>query len=259
MAFPNLTPTRSEFAQALMDRINSPTMLDQRQTSLCGPAVFLYNVLKREPEDFAKYVIELYETGSGHIRSLKVKPRIGCRNYHPLGPLGAAVDWVALASLRDSENSLLPYDSAEVEAGGITMPGALAGWFRAANFGQVENKTNIFFDSDLATLVKASQRFSSGSVVCLFIGANLLNGKVGDTIIPDHWVSLSSAVRVDGVSMTQLLSQGQKVNGDEKLAKAGINFDVFTWGQTSYPVRKERAGLTVETCIDYFYGYVAAK
>jgi len=27
----------------------------------------------------------------------------------------------------------------------------------------------------------------------------------------------------------------------------------------SYLVSKRRPGLTVETCIDYFYGYVAAK
>jgi len=258
-AFPNLGASRSQFAQALMERINSPTLLDQGATSLCGPAVFLYNVLKREPEDFAKYVIELYETGSGHIRTLKVKAGTDCRNYHPLGSQVAAVDWVALASLRDSSNSFLDYDSASVEAGGITMPGTLTGWFRAANFSQVQNKTNIFFDSDLSTLVKASQLFSSGFVVCLFIGANLLTGKVGDTIIPDHWVSLSSAVRVDGHTTSQLSSLGKKVNGDEKLSTAGIGFDVFTWGETSYPVRKKRADLTVGTCIDYFYGYVAAK
>jgi hypothetical protein len=258
-AFPNLGLSRSLFAQALMDRVNSPTMLDQGATSLCGPAVFLYNVLKRDPEDFAKYVIELYEKGSGRIRSLEVKPGFDCRNYRPLGTQIAAVDWVALASLRDSANAVLDYDSSTVQLGGITTPGTLAGWFRAANFGQVENKTNLFFDSDLSALVKGSQRFSSGSVVCLLIGANLLSGRAGDSMIPDHWVSLSSPVRVDGVSTAYLLSQGDKVNKDEKLRKAGISFDVFTWGETSYPVKKRRAGLTVETCIDYFYGYVAAK
>jgi len=242
-----------------MNRLNSPTMLDQGHTSLCGPAVFLYNILKREPEDFAQYVIELYESGNGHIGSLKVKPGTDCRNYRPLATDVAAVDWVALASLRDSENSLLDYDTVSVEAGGITMPRALSAWFRAANFSQVENKTNIYFDSDLSTLVKASQLFSSGFVVCLFVGANVLLGQPGGTVIPDHWVGLSSAVRVDGVSIALLSSQGTKVNSDTKLAKAGIAFDVFTWGETSYPVQKQHAGLNVETFIDYFYGYVAAK
>ena len=258
-AFPNLGLSRSLFAQALMDRVNSPTMLDQGATSLCGPAVFLYNVLKREPEDFARYVIELYETGRGRIRSLEVKAGVDCRNYRPPGSQVAAVDWVALASLRDGSNSVFDYDSAAVQVGGITLPGTLAGWFSAAQFSQVENKTNLFFDSDLSTLVKASQRFSSGSVVCLLIGANMLSGRSGDTMIPDHWVSLSSPVRIDGTSTAYLLSRGDNVNKDGKVRKAGISFDVFTWGETSYPVTKRRAGLTVETCIDYFYGYVAAK
>ena len=258
-AFPNLGLSRSLFAQALMDRINSPTMLDQGATSLCGPAVFLFNVLRREPEDFAKYVIGLYETGRGRIGSLEIKPGVDCRSYRPVGTQVAAVDWVALASLRDGANKVLDYDSAAVQAGGITLPGTVAGWFSAANFSQVENKTNLFFDSDLSTLIKASQRFTSGSVVCLFIGANLLSGRGGDTTIPDHWVSLSSPVRIDGASTAFLASQGDKINKDDKLAKAGISFDVFTWGETSYPVNKRRAGLTVETCIDYFYGYVAAK
>ena len=113
-------------------------MLDQGSTSLCGPAVFLYNVLKREPEDFAKYVIELYETGRGRIGSLEVKPGIDCRNYRPLGSQVAAVDWVALASLRDGANAVLDDDSAAVQVGGITLFGTLAGWFGAAKFGQVE-------------------------------------------------------------------------------------------------------------------------
>jgi hypothetical protein len=53
--------------------------------------------------------------------------------------------------------------------------------------------------------------------------------------------------------------QGDKINTDDKLAKAGITFDVYTWGETSYAVNKRRPGLNVETCVDYFYGYVAAK
>jgi len=258
-AYPNLGLSRTLFAQALMDRINSPTMIDQGATSLCGPAVFLYNVLKREPEDFARYVTDLYETGRAKIGSLEVKPGADCRSYRVVAGDVAAVDWVALASLRDGGNALLDYQSPSNEAAGITMPGTLASWFRAANFRQVENRTNVFFDSDLSTLVKASNLFAAGSVVCLLIGANLLTGSPGGTTIPDHWVSLSSPVRVGGAPVGPLAPLGDKVNTDPKLAKAAVSFDVFSWGETSYPVTKRRSGLTVETCIDYFYGYVAAK
>jgi hypothetical protein len=258
-AFPNLGLSRQLFAQALMDRVNSPTMLDQGSTSLCGPAVFLYNVLKRYPDDFAKYVIDLYEKGTAKIGTLEVKPGADCRNYRPVADDVAAVDWVALASLRDGCNALLDYQSPSNEAAGITLPASLASWFRAANFRQVENRTNLFFDSDLSTVVKASNLFSAGAVVCLLIGGNLLTGRPGGSTIPDHWVCLSSPVKVDGAPVAPLVTLGDKVNKDPKLAKATITFDLFTWGETSYPVHKRRPKLTVETFVDYFYGYVAAK
>jgi hypothetical protein len=59
------------------------------------------------------------------------------------------VDWVALASLRDSTNLFSDYQSHTNAAAGITLPGTLAGWFSASGFSQVENRTNLVFDSDL--------------------------------------------------------------------------------------------------------------
>jgi hypothetical protein len=54
------------------------------------------------------------------------------------------------------------------------------------------------------------------------------------------------------------VSTGQ-VNGDAKLAASQIRFDIFTWGTPNRPVHQRRPGLTVETVVDYFYGFVAAK
>jgi hypothetical protein len=80
----------------------------------------------------------------------------------------------------------------------------------------------------------------------------LLTGSPGGIAIPDHWVSLSSPVRVGGAPVGPLAPLGDKVNTDPKLAKAAVSFGVFSWGETSYPVTKRRPGLRVETCIDYF-------
>jgi hypothetical protein len=66
-AFPNLGFSRTIFAKDLMNRINSSSLVDQQVTSLCGPAAFLFSVLKKDPEVFAKYVIDLYETGRARI------------------------------------------------------------------------------------------------------------------------------------------------------------------------------------------------
>jgi hypothetical protein len=259
-AFPNLGVSRSAFALDLMNRINSPSLLDQRVTSLCGPAVFLYSVLCKDPEVFAQYVIDLYETGQAKIGSLVVKPGSDCRNYAVVARKIAPVDWVALASLRDGSNALLDYDEPSVAAGGITLPSAVAGWFRSAGFKSVTNRTNIYFDSDLWTLLQANTERGAGAAVCLFVGSNLFSGTPGGTAIPDHWVALTSAVRIDGVSTASLLARGASaVNGDKNLAATGIGFDVFTWGDPGYPARRNRPTLSVETCIDYFYGYVSAK
>ena len=259
-AFPNLGISRSAFAFDLMNRLNSPSLLDQRVTSLCGPAVFLYNVLLKQPEMFARYVIDLYEKGQGTLGSLVVKPGGDCRNYRVVGSKIQPVDWVALASLRDSSNAVLDYDSPSVEAGGITLPSAVAAWFRAAGFTSVVNRTNLFFDSDLWTLLKADQARGAGAAVCLFIGANLLTGSEDGRAIPDHWVGLTSALRIDGTSTAALMARGEKsVSGDKKLSGTGISFDVFTWGDPGYPARRNRPKLDVATCVDYFYGYVSAK
>jgi hypothetical protein len=169
------------------------------------------------------------------------------------------VDWVALASLRDGANYFLDYQSPANQVAGITLPSTLAGWFSAANFSQVENRTNLVFDSDLQTLIKASQRYTSGSVVCLLIGANLLTGSTGGSLIPDHWVGLTSPVTIDGAATTHLASLGSTVNNDAKLAASQIRFDVFTWGDPNRSVQQRRANLTVATVVDYFYGFVAAK
>jgi len=198
-----------------------------------------------------------------HERDLALGRRSRRATRRPTGQVpdrtSRMADWVALASLRDGGNAVLDYDSPAVQLGGITLPSSLASWFRAANFAQVENRTNLFFDSDIQTLIQAGARFSSGATVCLFIGANLLSGREGGTAIPDHWVVLTSPIRIGGASMPSLVTMGSKVNGDARLAEAGISFDVFTWGDAGYPVRKRRPHLNVKTCVDFFYGFVAAK
>jgi hypothetical protein len=257
-AFPNLGVSRQQVAHDLMERINSPSAIDQGSSSLCGPAVFLFSLLHKSPEVFAKYVIDLYDTGQAKIGDLMVKPGQDCRNYRPVSDV-APVDWVALASMRDGANKMFDYDSPGVQFGGITLPGDLATWFRKAGFAQVENRTNLLFDKDLLTLLRACEKLASGAAVCLFVGASLLSGGLGGTTIPDHWVSLTAPIRIDGATLASLLARGAKVNDDKTLAQSGISFEVFTWGETSYPVRKFRPQLTVKTCLDYFYGYVSAK
>ena len=153
-AFPTLGISRRDFAHQLMDRVNSPSLIQQASSSLCGPAMFMFALIRRDPETYVRFVIDLYDRGVAQLGTMKIAPGSDCRNYTPAGAI-AAVDWVALAGLRDGSNALLDYDSVEVEAGGITFPMQMASWFRAAGF-KVENRTNLLFDKDLHTLSTAA-------------------------------------------------------------------------------------------------------
>lgn len=187
-----------------------------------------------------------------------MKPGSDCRLYRPAGEI-SPVDWVALASLRDGTNTFLDYDVPSVAVGGITLPRDIAGWFGSSHFLQVVNRTNLYFDGDLLTVIKAHQQYCAGNHVCLLIGANVLQGKRTGTTFPDHWVVLSSQIRIGGVLATTLAGLGSKVKDDDALLGSPIEFDVYTWGKPSRGITDGWPGLKVRDFLEYFYGFVAAK
>lgn len=257
-AFSNLN--RIDVAKELRQRIEEPHKIDQGQSSLCGPSVFIYCIAKRKPKVYAQYVIDLFEKGEASIGRLKIKPGRDCKNYQPPTDSGmVGVDWIALAGLRDSENNAMDYDSYKDQVSGITLPGTVAKWFAFGDFIAVRNKTNKVFDKDLYMLLKAHQLYMCGAMVCLFVGANVLQGFPKGKSPADHWVVLESGIRIDHKTVDPLLGQGKKVNQDSSLLSKRIDFNIFTWGQGSYPVNRKKTDLTVGEFLDYYYGFVAAQ
>ncbi len=142
------------------------------------------------------------------------------------------VDCVALASLRDSGNDFLEYDGPSDEAGGITMPGDLVGWFKDAGFSKDANYTNFVFTKDVKNLVGASDRFAHGHSVCLFINSNMLGKAHEESWFPDHWVVLASPVT---------------------FADGKATFSVYTWG--SLRTVAPRPNVLCEN----LYGYISSS
>jgi len=269
-AFTGLGVSRAAFAMDLMEHINSPSLIHQRNASLCGPACFLYALLQKTPETYAQFVIDLYEKGQAKVGGLEVKPKVDCKNFSvpaggSSGPSNrrtgiSAVDWVSLAGLRDSSNIYFDYDFPSVGFGGITMPSGMAGWFKNSwKFQDVVNRTNVYLTKDLLTLVQAHQKFCAGHKVCLFIGGNVLTGEDGGKLIPDHWVLLSSQISIDGSLATNLTKLGAKVNDSDTLQQASVEFTVCTWGNPNMDIGENQTNLTVSGFLDYFYGFVSAK
>ncbi len=95
----------TEITTLLEKRIVKPWEIDQAGTSLCGPAVFFYCQAKDCPALYVKSVIELYMYGETKINDLHIKPSSACKKAK-LPKKMASIDWITLASLTDSSNSL---------------------------------------------------------------------------------------------------------------------------------------------------------
>lgn len=230
-AFPNIS--RSEVVDGLRDRLAEPTHIDQANTSLCGPASLMYCLASAKPALYAQYVVELYQTGRSTIGRLTVEPGADCKAYKATAAGGIhPVDWVALASLRDSENDAFDYDAPSCEAGGITMPGDLLDWFKDVGFSKDANVTNLVFTKGEDVLTAASGRRDQNHNVCLFINANMLEKPDEDSWTPDHWVVLRSAVAVGG---------------------GRAKFSVYTWGGV------RAVDQPVGDVCENFYGYISSS
>jgi hypothetical protein len=235
--FPKLD--RDEIGVGLLMRIANPGTLRQGQASLCGPTALLFNLVSDQPGQYARFAIDLYEKGRAKIGRLLIEPGGDIRTYRP--PPGSIhpVDWMTMASIRDSENYFFDYDSIEAEFAGITLPGELAHWFRLAGYSDVREETNVYFNKGTGTLDDATRLFSNGYRVCMFINAKMLDAKeqTESSTIPDHWVVLRSPIARSGGKVT---------------------LKVFTWGNGDYQI-PQAGDLSQDDFLGNFYGYVAGK
>jgi hypothetical protein len=233
--FPKIS--RKEVVDGLRERVNDPVTQNQNQSSLCGPSVLLFALLNDAPDVYIQYVVNLWTKGVGALGSVTVTPSKGCRNYKPPADKIAPVDWIALASLRDSENTLWDYSSADDESSGITRPEILQSWFKALNFRNVRNETNFVFTKGQSDIDAANKLYTEGNWVCLLIDGDVLTSpqKKGRSLYPDHWVVMRSKIRF----------------GD------GPPMRVYSWGKIM--TIPDLGTMTADDFCKKFYGYVAAR
>ena len=233
--WPNLT--RADVAQGLRDRIDDPDTIDQNRTSLCAASSFFHELVTDDPEKYAQTAIDLFEKGQATIGSLKLKPKSDLMNYKLNSNDIAPADWILAASLRDSGNWFLNYESTGDDASAITIPSTLAGWFRDAGYQDVKNETNLIVTKDFDNALETNKLKRLGYHVCMFVSANMLKTPQTPSVIPDHWIVMLSPIA--------------KVNVD------CCEFSCFTWGT------KRKVPQTGRLRLKHFewnyYGYVACK
>jgi hypothetical protein len=238
--------SRRAVAMGLQVRIYDPSAIHEKVSSLCGPAALLYDLASRDPIAYVNYVISLYEKGFAVIKDIEVVPGIDLRDYDP-GNKVEASDWIALASLRDSENYFFDYQDASDEFAGITLPGELEGWFRKVGYAEVVNDARVIVDQEEESIRRANTYFHKGFRVCLFIHSNMLSKSTesSGSATADHWVV-----------QTVPASFGLTVLGGE--TKKTISLAIYTWGEGRRLVPLTGV-LALDDFLDNYYGFVAAK
>lgn len=244
-AFKNIP--RDELLKNLRERELDASRISQRGTSLCGPASLMFLAARHRPARYAQFVTDLYESGTARLERLKITPGQDCKDFNPAGKIAAA-DWVALASVRDSENAIFDYDEDDDALAGITLPGTLAGWLEKAGFRELVNETNLYLTKGEENLRAADRLHRSGASVCLFIDADGISKEPSDRGLlsqiatsANHWVVLTSGM---------------------ELSAESVRFTVYTWGQGAWQVPHTLVNnkrMTMSQWLQNYYGFVACK
>ncbi|MEQ1325039.1 hypothetical protein [Acinetobacter soli] len=230
--------SKEKIETGLQSRLNEP-LPDQDFSSLCGPATYFFCLINLSPSRYKLAVKQLWETGQTKIGELDIKPsQDGCRRvknfYYSNGkPKVPPIDWITLASLRESENLKLKLDDPSHEVAGITTPKELEGWFVKSGFNVVASYPIKMggYDRDFIASINSKYAGPHYYIVTL-ISASLLDSGVssGTNIFPDHWIVWTDKLRD---------LNGQPINESSSTYDTKVKLKMFTWGENRARLKKE--------------------
>lgn len=249
---------RRDVADSLRVRVDDPDKIDQFSTNTCGVASFVRNWAIDDPVGYAWLGIQLYETGRGRIdnprsKSVKIISSHEALRKHPLPqdsqgrPMDSA-DWIILASVRHSYNSVMQYpDPVFGEAiSAINFPGDVVGLFRAAGYQKIVDGTNWWSSRGYENAMKAGQLCDSGWRVVLLINARLLDeDRFSSTALvtsSDHWVVLVDPEKLPGSSSAS--SSSDYFTDANELSSAMGSIDINYFWRRNEPVEADRIGVS---------------
>lgn len=228
----------------ISSRINYSSYPNQGATSLCGPASFFYCLQMDRPDIYKKVANDLWVFGKTKINNLVIEPGNGCR--HPKGKFYlngrervSGLDWITLASLRDSENFIMSYDEIDDQVAGITMWGKLSEWFEKAGYVKVFSNVGLS-KSNVQDLAKLNEYANEGFKVVTLISAGMLfDFGTDDTSSKNHWIVWDGAIKNE---------KGQDVSDSSKMDEI-VNLKLFSWGEVKNQIKLDKS-------LDYVCGHI---
>ncbi|MGJ0626238.1 hypothetical protein [Xenorhabdus bovienii] len=245
---------KSKIESEIQDRIAKKTYPRQGWASLCGPASFFYSLQMDRPDIYEQAARELWKYGKTKIGKLEIKPGDGCR--HPKGSFYyidenreykkiSGLDWVTLASLRDSENMILSYDEVDDPTSGITAWWSLSDWFEKAGYEKVFSNVSLS-RCNINDLVTLSDYCRDGYRVATLISAGMLKNHEGESSGKNHWIVWEGAVKN---------YQGEDITNNSDLNQP-VNLKLFSWGNVKPQIKNNKS---LDYVINHVFGGLVFK
>lgn len=230
-------PFSKERIQAgLQSRLNEP-FPNQEFTSLCGPAAYFFCLINLSPSRYKLAVKQLWETGHTKIGELEVKPSLsGSRRVKSFylkngDPKIPPIDWITLASLRESENISLNLNNPSQEVAGITLWTELNNWFKKTGFKGLKTYPFYLNGYNPSLISEINQYAGEDYYVVTLISASLLSSgsSSGTQSFPDHWIVWTDKLRD---------TKGQPITSTSDPYTTEVRLKMFTWGENTQRLGK---------------------
>lgn len=231
--------SKEKIEQSLASRLKEKNP-DQSGTWLCGPAAYFFCLLNSRPDIYKTIVKKLWETGNVKVGSLEITPKInGARlvsnfYYENGNPRIPPIDWITLASLRDSENKVLPvksYDSAIIDGSlggwaGITMASDMKSWLQNTGFTVIEEYSNMT-GANYGIIYEINKHAGHDNYIISLTSSDILEGS-NSARVPNHWIVWTDKLRTkDGVPFS----------GSSLLTLKNLKLCLFSWGEVGYKLK----------------------
>jgi len=174
--------------QQVLDRIDSPGLVDQDNRSLCGPCSIIHELAKRQPLRYVTAMRTLYK--EGRLICGTYSAEAGSQLVNGIIPTGIPVaDWMLAAVMRDNENLIADVDPDEGGAAegisGLTYIGAMCTWARQMlGLAHVSSETTYLWGEEDA-ITAGQDAINRGGTAFMLVSAGLWRHDPG--WYPDHW------------------------------------------------------------------------
>ncbi|BAU15184.1 hypothetical protein LEP3755_57410 [Leptolyngbya sp. NIES-3755] len=217
----------------LRSRVSNPFQVDQGGQPFCGPASVLFELVRKQPSRYVQICQNLFESGGFQGTTQWIRADEPLRENVDRNLRMSQVDWMVLATLRESETLLFPVEPNAPELirnlTGMTKSWEIKGWIRELlGYSRTNYHLAYLFD-DVNAMNQSIEAIQAGGVAMLLITAEgLLQNNPPLIPFPSHWVTLLG---------------GFSVNGDR------VSFDVYTWAKQ----------VTIQTDMNSFKKYFWAS